>query len=159
MQRCLNGKEIDIRRFLDEKRSPVAFPWDLMGLSRPKVGTLHGYLGLALAKYCSAGIEKTVLVGNPTFRQIKLIQEAMVQANYEGVSMSGFIVRWCESGFSDTRLSLEQQVLYILKNCPAFADDFQKVITDRWISGSIDLDPEYFCEVLAWPASSKRMEF
>jgi hypothetical protein len=118
-----------------------------MGLSRPKIGTLHGYVGRALAPYCQAGLEKTVLVGNPTFKQLQLIADAMVQNNFEGVTMSGFIVKWCDSmNERPSRNTLEQNVLYILKNCPVFTADFKKKITQLWMDGAVDLDPEYFIE-------------
>ena len=148
MQRCLNGKTINIDHFLNEHRSPVAFPWDLVGLSRPVAGTLHGYLGRALAPFCKHPIEKNVLAGNPLYSQIQLIAQAMNQADPLGLSMSEFIVRWCDGADKDktSRLTLEQKVVSILKNCPEFVANFEKEITRLWISGVINLSDVYFQE-------------
>jgi hypothetical protein len=157
MPRCLNGKSIDVQEFFNISRSPVAFPWDLVGLSRPKVGTIHAYLGRAIAQFAESPAEKNIIANNPSLSQLQNIQKALSVAGEGSAPMIGFILDAVSKVDGREHLTLEQKVLIILSECPPFVNFVKKTLTALWINGKIELDDKYF--LLAGENTYRRSQY
>ena len=104
-------------------KDPNTFPWDLMGLTLPCLGSVCSYLCTATAKYAPTHAEQLFLSARPTLRELKKFSEA-----YD-CDLSGNIVTYCEMiERSWKRESKPHEVLNFLMNCRPFWDDFENIL-------------------------------
>lgn len=121
---------VDTDPFFESK---FKFPWNFMGLTLPCAGSLHGYIGTAIAPYYPDPF-RSMLSGNPALFEMKRFARAHGDIFKE-------IVDYCDRVESN-RDSVASKVLGFLVHHHPFRSELQKRIDDAWRLGSINIPKE-----------------
>lgn len=120
---------INIEYFFDH---PDGFPWDVLGLSRPYSGPLHGYLCDAAMLFVEA-IERDLLAQRPALFEIGKfanIHHGIFENIYEYCRINGNI---------QCRFSKAELVVNWLHSQRNFKDYMQKRLDSLWRQGLISI--------------------
>lgn len=98
------------------------FPWDILGLTVPRVGNVHSNLCVVMANYDSP--QAYFLRSRPTLRELKRFAEE------EGGTAADIYTY--SNRFSDSEQSLEKLVLNFLEGNAEFTKMFQKRMNVLW---------------------------
>lgn len=109
------------------------FPWEIMGMTIPKVGSIHGYICTALSPYVPHN-HREFFKGNPTLFELRRFAK-----EYGGIAEK--IVTYSES-YANTKMDTARIVLGFLKDSPEFRADFQKRIDSLYHQGLISIPDE-----------------
>jgi hypothetical protein len=117
-------------------KSPNKFPWEVMGLSHPKLGSMCGIICRIIAQYASPEWKYYYAQG-PSLSELKRHFE-----HYQESSPAEDIIRHCEREKYDSTAPVAAGVLDFLSSFPPFCNDFQQKMDALYFAGRIKIPEE-----------------
>jgi len=116
----------------------MVFPWDIMGLTVPMVGSLTAYLSKITAQYGNHN-EQLFLTGFPSLRSLEAFYKKDTE-NMLAAQIHSYASRK-EAARQSERACVADEVLSFLRNYPPFVNAMQKKFDSLYRQGLI-LIPE-----------------
>jgi hypothetical protein len=116
------------------------FPWDVLGFSVPRVGSVHSYLCEMLAPWAPEDW-RAFMAGRPSLREL---QRAAGVLQGSGNPIVGIAVYTdaCNSMSASERTDVAQEVLDYLYRHRGFREYVQKTLDRLWLQGLISVPRE-----------------
>lgn len=117
------------------------FPWEIMGLDRPRAGELHSYLCKICSKYENNPDMKRFMSGSPHWGALVKAAESQDDYNEHLSSIHKYCLRFYDKRKSERR-NVEHEVVGFLEGFQEFRADFLKKLLDLWLQDRLKLKPE-----------------